>query len=492
MIDRQTVFEIYRLRHEGVSTQRIASMLHLNRKTVRKFLKDPDPKRPPIKRASKLDPFKKEVQRLLEIDAKASAAVIVQRIASKGFDGGMTILKDYLHEVRDRFKKREAFIRFESLPGEQIQVDWGHFGSLAYGDTHRRLYCLALLECHSRLLYLEFTHSQRQETLHRCLLNAFRFFNGTTKEIVTDNMLTAVTERVGPLIRFNGAFLDFLRPFAITPRACNPHSPHEKGKVEKGVIHYVRHNFWPLRSFRDLSDLQTQTDHWRDTVANVRIHATTGQRPTERFQPQALRPLPDLLPDCRDTVSARVYTDFSIRFDGNTYTVPPWALGKQVIVKADHRTLAVYLKEKAIAIHSRSYKHKERIELPAHREAALKQKRQLWRSAEVQAFISLGEEAKTYLERLSATHEPLKKTLQKLLALKDEYGAYALVEAIKRAAQHNAYGAHYIENILYQEMTPKTPHPPVRLKQENLNRIRLDEPCLAEYDAFVIKRRNPS
>jgi hypothetical protein len=262
--------------------------------------------------------------------------------------------------------------------------------------------------------------------------------------------------------------------------------------VEKGVIHYIRYNFWPLRSFRDLSDLQTQSDHWRDTIANVRIHATTGQRPINRFQPQALRALPEFLPDCRDTLSTRVYPDFSIRFDGNTYTVPPWAVGKQVIVKADHRTLAVYLKEKAIALHPRSHKHKQRIELPAHREAALKQKRRLWRSQEVQAFISLGEEAKTYLERLSSSHEPLKKTLHKLLALKDEYGAYALIEAIKRAARHNAYGAHYIENILYQEMTPKTPHPPVRLKQENLNRIRLDEPSLAEYDAFVIKRRNQS
>jgi transposase len=490
MIDRHTVFEIHRLCQEGLSRRRIATTLRLDRKTVRKALRDPDHKRTPVNRASKLDPFKQEVQRLLDIDPKASAPVILQRIAAQGFDGSTTIVKDYLRQVRDCFKKKQAFIRFESLPGEQIQIDWGHFGSLDYGDTKRRLYCLALLECHSRLLYLEFTHSQRQETLHRCLLHAFRFFNGTPKEIVTDNMLTAVTERIGPLIRFNGAFLDFLRLFAIVPRACNPSSPHEKGKVEKGVIHYIRHNFWPLRSFRDLSDLQAQADHWRDTVANVRIHATTGQRPMDRFQPQALRPLPDLLPDCRDTLSTRAYPDFSVRFDGNNYTVPPWAVGKQVIVKADHRTLAVYLKEKAIAVHSRSYKHKERIELPAHREAALKQKRQMWRSQEVQAFVSLGEEAKTYLERLSATHEPLKKTLQKLLLLKDEYGAFALIEAIKRAALHNAYGAHYIENILYQEMTPKTSHPPVRLKQEKLNRIRLDEPCLAEYDAFIIRRRN--
>ena len=80
----------------------------------------------------------------------------------------------------------------------------------------------------------------------------------------------------------------------------------------------------------------------------------------------------------------------------------------------------------------------------------------------------------------------------KLLYLKDEYGSYALIEAIKKATLHNAYGAHYIENILYQEMTPKRNHPPVKVKQENLNHIRLEEPSLAEYDAFVIKRRRKS
>lgn len=492
MIDRHSVFQIHRLRNEGLSKNKIAATLHIDRKTVRKYLKDPDPKRSPIKRASKLDPFKEQIDRFLEIDSMASASVILQRITPQGYDGGISILKDYLHTLRGDFKKKEPFIRFESLPGEQCQVDWGHFGSIAYGDTKRKLYCLAVIECHSRLLYLEFSHSQRQETLHRCLLNAFCFFKGATKEIVTDNMLTAVTERVGPLIRFNGAFLDFLRPFAIVPRACNPQSPHEKGKVEKGAIHYIRHNFWPLRSFKDLSDLQTQADHWRDTVANVRTHGTTGQRPIERFQLQALRPLPEFLPDCRDTAPAKVHSDFSVRFDANTYTVPPWAIGKQVIVKADHHTLTIYLREKAIATHPRSYKRRERIELPAHREAALKQKRRLWRSEQVQAFISLGEEAKTYLERLADTHQPLKNNLEKLLALKDEYGPYALIEAIKRATIHNAYGAHYIENILYQEMTPKKHHPPVKLKQEKLNRIRLDEPSLAEYDAFVIKRRNRS
>jgi len=82
------------------------------------------------------------------------------------------------------------------------------------------------------------------------------------------------------------------------------------------------------------------------------------------------------------------------------------------------------------------------------------------------------------------------KSVKKLLALKEDYGTHALLEALQRASHHRAWGAHYIENILYQEMTPQREHPPVRLKQQHLNQIRLDEPSLAEFDTFVVKSRN--
>lgn len=491
MIDQRTIFEIHRLANEGLSVRKIARSLHLSRKTVAKYHDNPNPKRPLIQRPSKLDPFKEDINRLLGIDQEASAVVILQRLTSMGFNGEITILRDYLRQIR-RPKNKQAFIRFESPPGVQCQVDWGHFGSLPYGNTKRKLYGLAVTECHSRLLYLEFTHSQKQETLHRCLLNAFRFFQGSPRELVHDNMATAVIERDGPLIRFNEAFLRFLLPFKTTPLACNPGSPQEKGKVEKGVIHYVRYNFWPLRSFKNLFDVQTQGDHWRDYVANVRLHNTTGERPIDRFKAHAMQPLPALLPDCREMAICPVYSDFSIRFDSNAYTVPPWAIDKKVVVKADNQTLTVYFKDKPIATHPRSWERKKRIELPAHHDAARKHQRSLWRSQEVAAFISLGEEAKTYIERMTDTNQPIKKSLKKLLNLKEDYGAYALIEAIRKATLHNAYGAHYIENILYQDMTPKTHHQPVRLKKETLNHIHLEQPSLAQYDAFVIQRRKPS
>jgi transposase len=324
--------------------------------------------------------------------------VLRQRLAAEGFTGGITIVRQSLSRVRPVSTQKRAFIRFASAPGAQCQIDWGHFGALAYGATARQLSCLAVIACHSRLLYLEFTHSQRQDTLHRCLLNALHFFQGTPKELVHDNMLTAVLEREGPLVRFNEHFLTFLRPFQITPVACNVAQPQEKGKVEKGAIHDIRYNFWPLRTFRDLTDLQAHANQWRDHVANVRIHTTTGEPPIQRFDPKAMRALPALGPDCRDTAQAKVHTDYSMRFDGNTYTVPPWLLGTSLTVKADHHQVTCYCKDKAVATHLRCWQRTQRIALPQHREAAHKHHRRYWYSQDVAALISLGETAKRYLE----------------------------------------------------------------------------------------------
>lgn len=245
-----------------------------------------------------------------------------------------------------------------------------------------------------------------------------------------------------------------------------------------------------MRCFKDLHDVQTQAEEWRDEVADRRVHATTGERPVDRFKPEAMRPLPDMPPDCRDAEPARVHSDFSITFDGNTCSVPPWLVGRFVMATADNKTLIVHFKEKAVATHQRSWERKERIESPHHADAARRSRNLKWLSEDTVTLMSLREEAKVYIEHMAATRAPLKKNVQKLLALKDDYGSSALLDAMRRALKHRAYGADYIENILYQDMTPKRVHPPVRIQhREALNRIRLQEPKLADYDATVLKRR---
>ena len=487
-IDKQTIFEIHRLNDLCWTERKIARHLRISRPSVNKYLLNPDQasvKR--AQRASKLDPYRDLIKQFVEQDPQVKTPVVLQRIQDKGFDGRITILRDYLQKLRAPQSSPTPFIRFESDPGKQMQIDWGHFGHLQYQDTKRKLYALAVIEGYSRMLYVEFTHSQNQSALHQCMLNAFTFFGGTPHEIVVDNMLTAVIERQGRLIRFNDALLTFLIPFKMVPIACNPGAPHEKGKVEN-AIKYLRLNFWPLRTFTDLCDVNRQVKKWLDTVANVRIHRTTLKRPVDRFANVCLRPLPELLPDCRETETLKVYKDFAVRFDANTYTTPPWAISKQVTLKANQQTVIIFYQHKKIAVHDRCWQRGQRIETPTHKEQVRKLKRKLWLDKDIAAFSSIGKEAVTYLQALSQARQPIKKNVLKLLSLKDDYGALSIIYALKKALAHNAIGADYIENILYQEMTPKKQHPPVRLKKEALNNIRLPEPSLEEYDAHVIKR----
>jgi len=221
------------------------------------------------------------------------------------------------------------------------------------------------------------------------------------------------------LVRFNDAFLDFLRPFKIVPLACNVRAAHEKGKIES-AIKLLRQNFWPLRSFTDLADVQLQAKQWLETVANVRIHQGTGQQPKDRFHKVRLRPLPDLLPDCRETCLLKVYKDFAVRFDGNAYTTPPWAIGKQVTLKADPFTVTIYLNEKKIATHHRCWERKKRIELPEHQQQVKKLQKKMWQDQQIAALSSLGQPAVDYLKALVEDRQPIKKNVRKLLALKDE------------------------------------------------------------------------
>ena len=201
-----------RLNNLDWSVRKIARTLRIDRQTVKKYIENPDQSsKNRVKRGSKLDAYQDLIETWLEKDRHVKAPVVLQKLYEHGFDGKITIVRDYLLKIRGPRKRREPFMRFESLPAEQMQIDWGHFDSLTYGETKRKLYALAVIESYSRMLYVEFTHSQKQASLHQGLLNAFIFFGGTPKEVLVDNMLTAVIERKGSIVRFNDAFLDFLR-----------------------------------------------------------------------------------------------------------------------------------------------------------------------------------------------------------------------------------------------------------------------------------------
>ena len=263
--------------------RKIERHLHMGWKTIKKYLDAPAQSPATRDRVSKLDPFKRHIAEWLEKDPRVTAAVIEQRLRPLGYPGGSSILQEYVSKVRPQLKAQRAFVRMEPLAGERFEVDWGHFGSLDYSGDLRKLYAFGLVDAHSRMLYVEFTHSQSFETFARCHIHAFTALGGVAREIAYDNLATAVAEHDGRLVRFLPRFLAFAREYSFFPRACNPASGWEKGKVER-AIGYLRQNFWPLREFTDLPDVNRQARQWLIEVANQREHRETRQRPMDRFQ----------------------------------------------------------------------------------------------------------------------------------------------------------------------------------------------------------------
>jgi len=156
-----------------------------------------------------------------------------------------------------------------------------------------------------------------------------------------------------------------------------------------------------------------------------------------------------------------VHKDFAVRYDGNCYTAPPWAIGKTATVKADQASVLVYLKDKRIAVHQRCWQRKQRIETPSHQQQVKKLRKRLWHDRQVAAFLSLGPVAVNYLKGLCDAGQPVKKQVKRLLVLKDRYGTEAVIYALAQSMACKAWGADYVENIVHQEMTPKNDHPPV-------------------------------
>jgi transposase len=242
-MDSERLNTIFRLFHgQNWSIRRIARHLRMSRPTVARYLNEPARPRTPVRRAGKLDPYKPTIEDWLAQDPQVSAVVIAQRLRPAGYTGGISILKDYLRQVRPARRPSCAFLRVEPPPGECFEIDWGHFDALDYQGDKRKLYAFVCVEAHSRLLYLEFTHSRRFETFLRCRQHAFEFFGGVARHLVYDNLTSAVAEHDGRVVRFQPRFPAFAREYSFCPRACNPAAPWEKGKTER-ALGYIRSNF---------------------------------------------------------------------------------------------------------------------------------------------------------------------------------------------------------------------------------------------------------
>ena len=484
MIDYETYMKMKSYHQkDGLHCSQVAAIMGLSYKTVNKWLNENRYRmRKSSERSSKLDPFKNQILQMLE-KYPYSAAQILLRIKENGFDGGYTIVKDYVRKVRP--PKTKAYLMLSFAPGECAQVDWGSYGSVNVGSTSRRLSFFVMVLCYSRLMYVEFTVSQTMEHFLACHQNAFGFFGCVPKKIMVDNLKSAVLRRiVGQAPVFNPKYFDFANHYGFSIAACNVGAGNEKGRVENGVG-YVKKNFLAGLDIPDFAAIHPAARHWLATVANVRIHGKTRQKPIERFEKERsfLNPLPANAFDIATVSQVRASSQFRVTLDANRYSVPAEYAAARLTLKTYPDRLCVYSENQLIARHVRSYDRHQDFEDPDHPRQLLIQRKKARDQKIYMRFLTLSPKAEQYYNKLEQRRMNPKHHVQKIVALSEIYDPDAVARALEDAFTFQAFSCEYIANLLEQRSRCLPEPGALHLtRSEDLLDIDIEQPDLSIYE----------
>ena len=369
MLGVETRFMIKDMYRKGISISEIARQTGHDRKTVRKVINGdliPMRRKPQPPRVRKVDPYTDYLQRRMN-EGVYNARKLYREIQAQGYPGGLTQVILYIQPFRPP-RRETATVRFETEPGQQAQVDWGSCGYIDVDGRRKTLYCFVMTLGWSRMMYVAFTTHGDTGSFMRCHQHAFEYFGGVPREVLHDNLKSAVIERdADGTIHFNARYLDFALAMGFTPRPHQPYRPQTKGKVENGV-RYVKGNFWVGLHFIDEEDINVQARVWLDTVANPRIHGTTGETPFSRLSFEHLQPLPAQRFDTSRISYRQVGRDCLVSYQRNSYSVPAAYAQQTVMVKEteDCRVVIVSAEGEVLAEHRLLRGHHQWSVDPAH------------------------------------------------------------------------------------------------------------------------------
>ena len=334
MLSQEDYLVIKALKKRGVYNVDIAAELGVHPKTVSRALRrEGAPSVSRVKRSSKLEPYKEQIDALLGEDVW-NAVVIFREIQEAGYAGQITILREYITPKR-ALRKSKATVRFETGPGHQLQSDWGEITTQIGGEEVTVDFIVNTLG-YSRRFHFWCSDSQDAEHTYEGLQRSFEYFGGVTAEVLVDNQKSAVLSHVaGQGAVFNPRFVDFASHYGFTPRACKPYRAQTKGKDERMVGYIKQHFFVRYRAFDSLAHLNALAEHWLREEADQRVHGTLKEVVSERFareQPTLLS-LPTTRYDTAYVENRRVSWDGYIEVRGNRYSVPDHLTGEVVRVR---------------------------------------------------------------------------------------------------------------------------------------------------------------
>jgi transposase len=490
MITKEIEAEILRLFHaEKWRVGTIAEQLHVHHTTVQRVLNQAGVESRRIApRPSLVDPFLPFIAEQLDKYPGLRASRLFEMVKQRGYPGGADHFRRIVAQHRPR-KPAEAFQRLKTLPGEQAQVDWAHFGKFPIGRATRVLWAFVMVLSYSRQLFLRFFLSSAMPFFLEGHVDAFTTWNGVPRVLLYDNLKSAVLERQGDAIRFNPVLLELAAHYRFEARPVAVARGNEKGRVER-AIRYIRDAFFAARTFVDLADLNRQALEWATERACARPWVEDKTRLVrDAFvdEQRKLLPLPDDPFPAHERVEVQAGKTPYVRFDLNDYSIPHDRVRRSLTVVADLDTVRVLEGSVVLAVHARSWDRDQQIEQPEHLARLAQAKRRARESRGLDRLAKAAPSSQAFLRLIAERGHNLGATTSRLLALLDWAGAAELEEALVEALERDTIHAGAVRQVLDRRRTERGLPPPVLLSlAPSAHRDLVISPhSLASYDALT-------
>ncbi len=489
MISKETEAEIVRLYHgERWPIGTIAGQLGLHHTTVQRVLLQTgvDPKivapRPSI-----VDPFVPFIVEQLQKYPELRSTRVFSMLKDRGYSGGPDHIRRVVGRLRPK-KPAEAFQRLRTLPGEQAQVDWAHFGKLQIGRALRPLWAFVMVLSYSRRIFLRFFPGSAMPFFVCGHVEAFAEFGGVPRVLLYDNLKSAVIERRGDAIRFHPTLLELSAHYRFEPRPVAVARGNEKGRVER-AIRYVRDAFFAARSYSDLADLNRQAAQWTTTTALERSWIEDRTRTVQQAfdeEHALLRQLPDDRFPAHERLEVEVGKTPYVRFDLNDYSVPHDRTQRTLVVFADLDELRILEGNVVVATHSRCWDRAQQIEQADHIERLVDEKRLAREQRGLDRLARAARSSTAFLRILAERHQNVGNATRRLIQILDEIGAAELEEALVEVLEGSTVHLGAVRQIIDRRRSARGLPPPVSIpvaRSQHANLVITPHP-LATYDAL--------
>ena len=481
------------LAKRGKSQRQIAEELGRNRRTIARVLREPvDRLSAPRRRGSKADAHRPQIEQWLREGLTAVRMLELARTdPTRPYSGGQSVFRDLVRRVRHEQHQQHAAsgvpLRFEGLPAEYLQVDWGEVRQFPFTrQPAATRYFLACRLKYSRWSWVRFTSDMRQETLVRGLVDCFVVLGWVPWVLVFDNMKTVTSGRdaAGQPI-WTPALAQLAGECGFHPQACDPGAGNQKGSVES-LVKWVKTNLLPGRAFADDTDLAAQTADWL-THANARPSAATGEAPLTRLPAERAKggPLPATAHDYGLLDGGLVSAEALVAVAGNRYSVPVAHVGAPVTVRLHRGRVRLWRDATCLADHPRAPDGAQRRVIdPAHFAPLFPQKRRGQAMRYREALLGLGGRAPAFLGELSRRHrDRLREGVVAVYGLYERHGAADLLAAMALADDAGTYSADALA-LLLDTPRPVSPAPP-RLTLPAVPAQAEVDRLLSSYEAWV-------